>query len=91
MPGTMSQATSQRYERHQKTVERLDEELQTFNLRLLLSLPEHKSVLTTVTRTRGIDFGIKSARKTLQALKEGSIIPQDVLNFITRKGFNILK
>lgn len=91
MPGTMSLSTYQKQNRHQATVEHLDQQLHPYGLHFLLSLPDHKSILTNTSKDLGINFGIRDARKTLTALQNGTLTTKHVLRYILKIGFKILK
>jgi len=91
MPGTISQATHQRYERHQKTVERLDADLKPYGLHFLLTLPDHKSMLTNEPMTHGLDYGIRNTKATLHFLKNGTLTGDCVRDYIKRTGRELIK
>lgn len=91
MSGTMSQATSQRYERHQRNVERLDRELEPYHLHLLLTLPDHKSMLINEPMTHALDFGIRDTKSTLHFLKNGTLNGECVTDYIISKGRKLIK
>lgn len=91
MPGTLSQATSERYERHQRTVEQLDQDFQPYDLHFLLSLPDHKSVLTNFSKTKGVMLGIRAAKEVLKALKSERLQPPQVRLWLASAGETILK
>lgn len=89
MSGTISQETNRRYEQHQKTVEELDNQFIHYNLRFLLSLPKHESILTNKDMTRGIDRGIRHAKSILHSLENGTLNGQCVTDYILREGMSI--
>ena len=91
MSGTLSQATSEKYDRHQRTIERLDNSFIPFGLRFLLTLPEHKSILTNLRMTKGKRIGLRIAKNVLKALIDGTLYPESVRLLIQAEGETLIK
>ena len=91
MSGTISEATHYRYKRHQETVEKLDADLEPYGLHFLLTLPDHKSMLTNEPKTHGLDFGIRKTRATLYFLKNGTLTGDCVRDYIKRTGLELIR
>lgn len=90
MGRSTSQETTRRYERHQQSVEELDVKLIPHGLRLLLSLPNHRSILTNKERSKGLEMGIRRARSTLHFIENGTLTGECVADYINRTGRTIL-
>ena len=91
MPGTLSEETARRYERHQQTVEALDAKLIPHGLRLLLTLPDNCSMLTNKEMSKGIDVGIREARSTLHFIENGTLSGECVTDYIKRTGLELVR
>lgn len=91
MSGTLSQATSERYERHQRTVERLDQDFEPYDLHFILTLPDQRSMLTNESMTHGLDYGIRDAKATLHFLKNGTLTGDCVTDYINRTGRRLIR
>ena len=89
MSGTISEQTRKQYDRHQRTVEELDAGFTPFQLRFLLSLPNHSSVLTTKKMDWGIYIGIRKVRLILKALQSKKRTVAQVYNYLHQYGLQL--
>ena len=89
MSGTISEQTKKQYDSQQKSVEELDAKFSPFQLRFLLGLPDHSSVLTTKKMDWGMYIGIRKARLVLKVLQSKKRTVAQVYNYLHQYGLRL--